>query len=230
MLRRRHLSTGELQEVYVAIGAARTDILSRKVSESGEAVRRAMLRVIENMEGWMRMVCEAQLGLVKCWTTLERLESELGCARRYLEKSEIASWQRDRMSMKEFWELARRHQRSEETRGEARSTVARLRAREEEENAGPGEESIRRAMQVVGWTLEEWLVRSETADSALTMCREAYDELEQDLVAVRQNPAGSGRRRRTAAGADVRKTASSRGKSARRSAGQVNPSAGGSRT
>ena len=74
-------------------------------------------------------------------------------------------------------------------------------------------------------------MRSETADTALIMCREAYEELEQDLATVREHAAAAGkRRRRTAAGADVRKTASSRGKSARRSAGQVNPSAGGSRT
>jgi hypothetical protein len=101
-----------------------------------------------------------------------------------------------------------------------------LRAREEEENAGAVEESLRRAMQVVGWTLEEWLVRSETADTALTMCREAYEELEQDLVTVRENAVAAGKRRRRTAGADARKTGSSRGKAARQGAGQVNPSPG----
>ena len=181
MLRRRHLSTGELQEIYEAIGDARIDLLSRKVSESGETIRRAMLRVIETMEGWMRMVSEARLGLEDCWKALEGLEVEMGCARRYLEKSEMA-WPRVPTPRKELSELARRHQRSKDTREALRVLLDRTRSIAEEENRGPLEESMQRAMQVVGWTLEEWLVRAETADSTLTMCREAYEELEQDFV------------------------------------------------
>ena len=53
-----------------------------------------------------------------------------------------------------------------------------------EKRESEGEVGIRRAMQVVAWTFEEWLVRRETADAALSFCWDAYEELGRDLEAV----------------------------------------------
>lgn len=44
------------------------------------------------MDGWMRMLEEARVGLVTCWTMLESLEGDLGCSRRYLERDFKENW------------------------------------------------------------------------------------------------------------------------------------------
>lgn len=67
-----------------------------------------------------------------------------------------------------------------------REAIERACLRGEEYPASELEKGIHRALRIVAWTMEEWLVRQETADIALDLCWGAYDDLERSLRAARR--------------------------------------------